>query len=139
MSAPRSLLARAAVADLVPLEAVMDADYPNEWRQMATVLYLQLRALPEFAPLGDARVAPLALHLTEGLRAEIGGSQPYLSKGQGYELSLRDRQILDDFKGHNQEELARKYGLTVRQVYNILDTQLRIERARRQGTLPLDD
>ncbi len=139
MSAPRSLLARASVADLAPLEAVMDAEYPNEWRQMATVLYLQLRSLPEFAPLGDARVAPLALRLTEGLRAEIGGSQPYLSKGQGYELSLRDRQILDAFRGNNQEDLARAYGLTVRQVYNILETQLRIERARRQGTLPLDD
>lgn len=139
MSAPRSLLARASVADLEPLEAILGDEYSDEWRNIATVLYLELRASPGMTALGDTRLASLAVQLSEGLCDELGGTQPYLSKGQRHKLSRRDRQILEESNGRNHDELARKYGLTPRQMYNILQRQLRIERARRQGTLPLDD
>lgn len=132
----RSLLASTAAATLAPLEAILDPSYPESWRDIATSLYVQMRALDELARLADAHVARLALQLTEGLRAEIGGSQPYLSKGSGYELSLRDRQILAEYRGNNLDALAHKYGLTTRQMRNIVDAQIREEVARRQGRLP---
>lgn len=134
----RSLVAQSSIAALAPLEAVLDPVYPDAWREIATCLYLQLREREELAGLDDARVAPLALQLTEGLRAEIGGSQPYLSKGVGFELSQRDRQILAEFTGHNQDELAKKYDLTPRQIYAILAVRIREEYERRQGRLPLE-
>lgn len=135
----RSLVAQSSLAALAPLEAVLDPAYPDAWREIATCLYLQLREREELAGLGDARVAQLALLLTEGLRAEIGGSQPYLSKGVGFELSQRDRQILAEFNGRNHDELARKWDLTPRQIYAILAVRVREEFERRQGRLALED
>lgn len=129
-----SLIARATVADLVPLERIMDPAYPETWREIAGCLYLQVRTRREFAG-DDAQAAALALELTEGLRAEIGGSQPYLAKGVAYELSERDRQILAKFNGNNHDALAREFDLTPRQIYSILERRIREEVARRQGTL----
>lgn len=135
--AAKPTLARTPVAALAALEQLLDPAYPNDWREIATCLYVQLRARAEVAQLGDPHVALFALELTEGLRAEIGGLQTYHSKGVRYELSLRDRQILAEFTGRNQEALAKKHGLTPRQMYNILEVRLREEYERRQGVLPL--
>ena len=135
MSAPRSLLTQAAAADLAPLEALMGEEYSEEWRNIATVLFLELRTVPELVPLGDVRLAALAVQLSDGLCDEIGGTQPYLSKGQRLKLSRRDRQILEESNGRNLDDLARKYGRTPRQIHSIIQRQVRIERARRQGSL----
>ena len=138
MSRRRSPLLGVTAAELQVLEALFGDGYPDDWRTIATVLFISLRAPAELSGLADARRAQLALQMTDALRAEIGGTQPYLSKGVRFDLSLRDRQILDEFNGRNHDMLARKYDLTPRQIYSILDEQLRLERARRQGTLPLD-
>lgn len=138
MSRRRSLLLGVTAAELQVLEALFGDGYPDEWRTIATVLFVSLRSPAELGGLPDMRRAQLALQMTDALRAEIGGTQPYLSKGARFDLSLRDRQILDEFNGRNHDLLARKYDLTPRQIYSILDEQLRLERARRQGTLPLD-
>lgn len=132
-----SLLARATVAELAALERLLDPGYPGTWREIAACLYLQVRARPALAA-DDAAAAALALALTEGLRHEIGGSQPYLAKGVLFELSVRDRQILAKFNGRNQDALAREFGVTPRQIYSIVDRRIREDVARRQGTLALD-
>lgn len=131
------LLVRASVADLAPLERVIDPAYPETWRDIAVTLYLQLRARRVLAG-DDAQAAALALELTEGLRAEIGGSQPYLSKGLLFNLSERDRRILARFNGYNHAQLAREEGLTPRQIYTIVERRTREDFERRQGCLPLD-
>lgn len=133
MSAAPSRLARATVDELAPLAALLDPAYPENWARIAERLYLSLRdRLP-----GEATAhAHLALELAEGLRAELGGSQFYLAKGQGYELSLRDRQILARFTGHNHRALAQAFGVTERHVYSIVERRGREEFERRQGRLP---
>ncbi|MCK9987640.1 MAG: hypothetical protein AzoDbin1_04112 [Azoarcus sp.] len=131
------LLLRSSVADLAPLERVIDQAYPEAWREIAVNLYLQLRARRELAG-DDAQAATLALELSEGLRAEIGGSQPYLSKGQRYKETLRDRRILAKFTGHNHDVLAREFDLTPRQIYAIVERRAREDFERRQGRLELD-
>jgi len=136
--AAKPSLAHTPVAALVTLEQLLDPAYPEGWREIATCLYVQLRGRAEVAQLGDVRLAQIALALTEGLRAEIGGAQPYLSKGVDYELSLRDRQILAEYTGRNLAALARKHNITERRLRDILDVQVAEEVARRQGTLALD-
>lgn len=136
--AVKPVLAHTPAAALAALEQLLDPAYPDDWREIATCLYVQLRARDEIAPFADPRVAQLALELTEGLRAEIGGNQTYHSKGVRYDLSLRDRQILAEFTGRNHDALAKKHGLTPRQMYNILEVRLREEFERRQGSLPLE-
>jgi len=134
MSAEPSRLARATVDELAPLAALLDPAYPENWARIAESLYLSLR---DRGAAGEAVAqARLALALAEGLRAELGGSQFYLAKGQGYELSLRDRQILARFTGHNQRALAQEFGVTERHVYSIVERRSREEFERRQGKLP---
>ena len=132
-----SLLARATMAELAALERLLDPGYPETWREIVACLYLQLRTRPALVP-DDAAAAALALALAEGLRAELGGSQPYLAKGASFELSVRDREILAKFNGRNHDALAREFGLTPRQIYNVVDRRIREDVARRQGTLALD-
>ncbi len=133
-----SRLMHTQAASLAPLEAVLDPAYPEAWCEIATCLYVQVRTLPELSGLSDSERAALALRLTEGLRAEIGGSQPYLSKGVQYNLSERDRRILAKFNGHNHDALAREFNLTPRQIYTIVERRAREEFERRQGRLVFD-
>ena len=128
-----SLLAHASVADLAPLDALIDPAYPEAWREVAVCLFVRLIRAGQLAP---ESAAPLALDLAEGLRAEIGGSQPYLPKGAHYEITQRDREIYGRFNGHNHDALARAYNLTPRQIYTIIERVGRAEFARRQAVLP---
>lgn len=140
MSARKPDLAHTPAADLAPLEAVIDRDYPETWRDIATCQYVHLRACEAVFPGAVGRdhlVAGLALQITEGLRAEIGGSQPYLPQGRAYELSVRDRNIAAEFNGRNFHQLARKHHLSERRLRQILDAWQREQYARRQQTLEL--
>lgn len=127
-----SRLAYTPLDVLAPLAELLDPAYPAEWRDIATALFVQLRTSHDLAHLGQPQLAQLALRLAEGLRAEIGGSQPYLSKGERYNQQVRDREIYAASNGRNIDELAHKHGLTPRQVYNIIATQA----DARQGKLP---
>lgn len=127
-----SRLAYTPLDVLAPLAELLDPAYPAEWRDIATALFVQLRTSHDLAHLGQPQLAQLALRLAEGLRAEIGGSQPYLSKGDRYNQMVRDRAIYAAANGRNIDELAHKHGLTPRQVYNIIAAQA----DARQGKLP---
>lgn len=130
-----SMLLQTRLSELLPLEQVLDAEYPAVWRDIATCLYLQVRTWPDVSD--DKHAAERALQLAEGLRREIGGSQPYLSKGDDYEMTARDREILAKFNGHNHDALAREHDVTPRHIYRLLRRRIREEVARRQGQLPL--
>lgn len=128
-----SLLAHASIADLAPLDALIDPAYPEVWREVAVCLFVRLIRAGQLAP---EAAAPLALDLAEGLRTEIGGSQPYLPKGAHYEITQRDREIYAKFRGTNHHALAREYNLTPRQIYSIVERVGNAEFARRQAVLP---
>lgn len=126
-------LARSTADELAPLATILDPAYPEDLTLIATCLFLVLRDRLPGQPLEHAR---LAFAQAELVRAELGGGQFYLAKGQKFELSLRDRQILGQFTGHNHRELARDFNLTERQIYDIVARRAREEFERRQGQLP---
>jgi Mor family transcriptional regulator len=128
-----SRVARASADELAPITALIDPAYPDAWARVAECLYLGLRDAGSGEATAQAR---LAMTLTEGLRAELGGSQLYLAKGQNFELSLRDRQILAAFNGRNHRQLAHEHGVTERYIYDIVARRSREEYERRQGKLP---
>ncbi|MCM2545448.1 Mor transcription activator family protein [Burkholderia glumae] len=55
--------------------------------------------------------------------------------GVSYRLSQRDRQIFEEFRGDNQAELARKFGVSLQWVYKIIKTVRREDIAARQRDL----
>ena len=49
-----------------------------------------------------------------------GGSYVYIPKNDNIVRSIRNRNIRNDFNGHNFKELAAKYGLTVARIRSII-------------------
>lgn len=126
-------LTRTTVDDLAPLLAILDPAYPENLARIAECLFLVLRDRLPGEPADHAR---LALDQAELVRAELGGSQLYLAKGQEFEMTLRDRQILAKFNGRNHRALAHEFGVTDRHIYDIVARRGREEFERRQGKLP---
>lgn len=55
-----------------------------------------------------------------GLVQTCGGAYVYIPKGDNLVRPIRNRNIRDEFNGHNFKELAVKYGLTSMQIRNII-------------------
>lgn len=49
-----------------------------------------------------------------------GGQSIYVPKGHEMQLHNRDEQVWDDFDGHNHNQLAAKYKISVQWVYTIV-------------------
>lgn len=64
-----------------------------------------------------------------------GGQLIYIPKNHGGRLNERDLAVWRDFDGRNHNALAKKYGLTVQQIYRILKEVGARERAGRQQDL----
>jgi len=136
----RTALAYVPAEVLAPLERLFDEAYPERLREVAVCLFLELLDAEDLPlRLGVQRLAQLALDQTERLSFDLGGESFYMHRGTRYRLSLRDRQIVAEFNGRNQHLLARKYGLSVMRIYQIIAAAREEEVARRQGRLDLGD
>jgi Mor family transcriptional regulator len=78
-------------------------------------------SLPEGLPaIYQELVAVVGLEAALRLAKYLGGSHQYFPKCDRIDLALRNRRIRAEFNGCNQRELARSYGLSTRQVRDIL-------------------
>jgi Mor family transcriptional regulator len=73
-----------------------------------------------FPDVNDNKIDEVLIDLCD--RA-IGGGQEYMAKSDHVKRMLRDRQLWEAFNGNNHNELARRFNLTTRQVYSILEEQ----------------
>lgn len=85
--------------------------------EIATIIQQQLPAYG-ITPK-DAR--NVALETVDCIRKKHGGTEVYIPKGIALTLSRRDWQIWKEFDGSNQKQLAKKYTITTRQVYRIIE------------------
>ncbi|MFO1421200.1 MAG: Mor transcription activator family protein [Candidatus Competibacteraceae bacterium] len=81
--------------------------------------------------IGADLATKTALDLAEDVRLKWGGGLIYIPKGDGFARGCRDAEIWREFNGRNHAELARKHGLTLSCVYDIIAR----ERNRRQAGL----
>jgi len=58
----------------------------------------------------------------------LGGSERYFPKLDGLLKEKRDEAIREDFNGYNYRELARKYGLSERQIREICSSEVKKKR-----------
>lgn len=129
--------------ELAPLHAQIDANYPENLKQIAEVLYGQLvrhAQVPDEGMPAARReeLAFLALRLSDCLSDEFGGEALYIGKGLAYRASLRDREMYAQYQnGATVKALARKYSLTEVWVRKVCNALTAIERAERQGRLEL--
>ncbi len=62
----------------------------------------------------------IARHIVDRFRQAFGGQLIYFPKGTQCDISERDEHLYAEFNGNNQKELAKKYGVTIQQVYKRL-------------------
>jgi Mor family transcriptional regulator len=131
--AERVELQHVSAAELEPLERLFDPKYPDRLREMATVLFLELKARGTELPPHE-----LALALTERVSLDLGGGQFYMHKGSSYRLAPRDREIAAEYRGWNLGVLAKKHNLTEMRIRQIVDQVQREAFESRQGKLLVD-
>lgn len=79
------------------------------------------------------RAAELAIEM---MREETQGGGIYISKGHLWAVTEKHRRIYRRFTGANHAQLAREFGLSERQIYDIIRRVGEEEFKRRQGELP---
>jgi Mor family transcriptional regulator len=69
---------------------------------------------------GIACGSDMAAALVSRIIACLGGTTIYIPSATAYNAKSRNSQICDDFDGRNYAELARKNGLSEKQIRNII-------------------
>lgn len=67
---------------------------------------------------GDAEA--LGYKLTDSIRQIHGGSNIYIPKGMQMDVAIRQNGIIQDFRGSNHAELAKKYDCSEAYVYQVI-------------------
>lgn len=84
----------------------------------------------------DARTAKtIGVEVAAYITTNWGGQLIYIPKNLNGQLSARDVQIYAQFNGRNHAALAKKFDLTVQQIYRIVREVGERERAKNQGDL----
>lgn len=93
----------------LPLYPELLTDLSDQWKEL-----LLEKGMPE------DEAAKLAFELVEFLRNHWGGMLIYIPSGKRYELSLRDKEIVEEFNGENWMSLCTKHGISRPHLYRII-------------------
>ncbi len=125
-----------AISDIASLECMFDQETPDTWRDLARSHFLTLRSyMPDYDEQG---LAALAMLLTKGIAADLGGTQPYITAGSQLLASARARRVIElRQRGMPYREVAKLCEITEARVRQIENEWVREQRAARQGALDL--
>ena len=104
---------------------------------LAEIADAAAQTLRTVAGLDAEQADYLGYHIMRAIAEHAGGAQVYIPKADSIERCARDEAIWQAFRGDNHRELARRYGVTEIHVYRIIRRMREVERARRQGRLPI--
>jgi Mor family transcriptional regulator len=79
--------------------------------------------------LDAGKAREIGLAAADLVRQSYGGEQLYVPKGLALIIGPRDREIYGKFNGANCFALSKEYGVTERQIYNII-ARIRAEEFR---------
>ena len=132
-------LAALSRAQIAPLEALMGADWPDTWRELATSQFVTLVSAPGAQAVQPVALARLAVALTMGIAQDMGGSQPYIPVGAMLAHSAKARRVVELIQqGHGYRDVARLTELTVVRIRQIEGEWRAQQIALRQGRLNLE-
>lgn len=116
--------------------AHMDVDAPADKWPAKLAEWVDVLARDAMRSGADPDQAVISAKRTVMLLANHQGGRPfYLPRGDALHLALRDRQIYLLHNGTNGEELADRFGLTLRHVQRIYAEQRALHVRRRQRQL----
>lgn len=112
----------------IPIDEELRSNWP------ATLQSINELILSELKRMGFEEQM-LADKLTMALGQYFGGRDIYIPKGDNLRQAIRNIEIWRKFTGFNDKQLAHEYGLTERQLRNILSQQRTAEFKRKQTKL----
>ena len=92
--------------------------YPEKLLDMADCIRQRL-----CLSLPAAQAEPLTLDIIETIRARFHGESVYFSKCQAMKLAKRNQAILAEFDGGNRRTIARRYGLSLMRICQIINRE----------------
>lgn len=114
----------------------VDIDDPKAWPQTLSDMVLVVNNhLTSRLGYEKSKAIKLTKEVVTVIAHYLGGRQTYLPRDDKLKLALRDIEIWHDFTGHNTNQLASKHGLTVTQMYAIIQTQRNLNLRRIQPEL----
>jgi len=124
---------------IAPLEALLGADTPDTWRDLATSLYTTLLSAPGASAVAPSVLAHLAMAQTMGIAQDLGGTQPYIPVGAMLAHSAKARRVVELInQGMDYREVGRVTGVTPMRIRQIERKWRAQQIALRQGRLNLD-
>lgn len=131
--------AELTVAQLAPLESLIPQGWPDVWRELATSHYITLVSAPGSETVQPEQLARLAVALSLGIAADLGGTQPYIPVGTLLAASSKARRVIELLEqGASYRDVSAATGLTESRVRRIQSDWRRTRWLSRQGTLQLD-
>ncbi|MCL2524582.1 MAG: hypothetical protein FWF20_06995 [Betaproteobacteria bacterium] len=95
-------------------------------------------ALGESLAAREQAAAMIAREQVAAIARRMGGANVYFPKDlPNLLLSARDQALWSRFTGNNLRPLAREFGISDQRAWQIVKEQRRLERERRQMSLPL--
>ena len=67
------------------------------------------------------RATEVAFEVVDKMRRNFGGITIFIPKDRSLDKIIRDSEIFRSFTGRNHEALAMQYGLSMQQIYRIVD------------------
>lgn len=127
-----------------PLEARMAPEWSETWRELARSHFVTLLSQPQAA--SPEHCAELAVSLTLGVAADIGGAQHYIQAGTAMLRNRRAQRVMDlRESGMGYADVARACGLSDSRVRRIEQAFRQAQRAQEyenfaqaQGALELE-
>lgn len=104
---------------------------PEKWH----VTLMEMIAAVSSALVSEGKPQPQAEADAEvavrGIYKTFRGSQVYIPFSAATERAFLHARIFAEFDGHNQQELSRKYGMSVQAIYRIIKKQRETNRIAR--------
>lgn len=110
----------------------LPSNYPPFLAALAATIARQLQ---ELSGLDEAKSNEIAYQAAEAVRAQWGGVNTYIPKGDALDLSKRDWEIYAKCNYRNFAELALEYDLTEVRIRQIVKSCEAEEQRRRQAIM----
>lgn len=114
--------------------AALDAPDKRWPENLANLMDVLMATYQRFG-IDDDRALDLAQQSALAIGQYQGGRQYYLPCGKSLQLAVRDRRIFLEANRNNKVALARRHGMTVRRLEQIVAEQRAVHVSRAQGRL----
>ncbi len=116
-------ISQISAKELIPATASIDANSPEQWKELAEIFWVAMRAAKALKDIPDAALSDVVAMQVKQIAFCLGGNAYYIPNGSMFTAKLKSALIAKNFDGKNLSTLARGNGITSSRVRQILKEQ----------------